>query len=143
MSDDVLVPAKPVQTAALCELVTPQFVPTARDWAMFDAWCRLRSEKKPTTQANIAHLMGITQQAVSLRWRRDGFGAWWNEEMRRLQVRAWEMAKAAQAMKAADDLEVFKALIPIFEPQAVAALGVGGAKAGALAANSFEVHIHK
>lgn len=118
--------------------VVVAYEPRPRDWALFDAWCRLHAEGKPATQVNLAHLVGISRQAVSYRFRQPGFGLWWQQQMRQLSERYWREAVVAQAKRAASDLEAFKVLLPLFEPTAAPAPAGGGGGTN----NGFVVHVH-
>lgn len=117
------------------------FQPGPRDWAILEAWIDLYAEKKPTSLANIGHLCGITKQSVHKRTRKPGFQAWWGQELRTRQRLAWNETMLKRIIRAADDSESFRLLLPIMEPQAVPAPSLPGQLAPQQQA--FVVNIHK
>ena len=114
------------------------FEPTSRDWDILSAWLTLREERKRASWRNLAHLAGCSHTLIGDRFKDGGFAAWWKAAMFELaHSRYWPEAKVATAIRAADDLEAFKTLIPIMEPQA-AQPGVNPAPQQ----NAFVVNVH-
>ena len=123
---------------ALTTVDAARFMPTGNDWAVFDAYLSLQAERKPRTLRNIAHLAGITHQAVALKFRRPDWLAWWQGEMQRRFASKWAGAMLSQATKAEDDLQAFKAVADVLYQQREQ-----NAPAGQQATNNGVVlHIH-
>jgi hypothetical protein len=132
---------------AIAQAPAPVYTPTVKDWALLDAFSQLKSERKPATQRNLAFMLGIKQPTLCVRLRKlaatPGWQDWWIAEMRALVRAKWAEAVASQAMRAADDLETFRALAPYLEPARENFVAGPSAPRPDQTNNGFVVHIHK
>ncbi|MCX6539151.1 MAG: hypothetical protein NT151_09505 [Acidobacteria bacterium] len=119
--------------------VPAPYHPTPKDWAILDAWLTLRAERKPPTTRNIGHLAGLSHVQVGWRFRRPEWRAWWLEQVHHVIGVKWAEAMAAHIIRAADDLETFRVLLPVMESTGAASAQSPGAHA---TNNGIVVNIH-